>query len=71
LGFELRVSTCKVLLYCLSHASRPFHCGYFEDRVSLFAQASVDYDPHCKIMLPAAVGMTGMHHHAWLFLGSH
>jgi hypothetical protein len=34
----------RQVLYCLSHASSPFHTGYFGDRVLLFAQAGVDLD---------------------------
>jgi hypothetical protein len=39
-GFTL----AKQVLYCLSHVLRPFSSGYFGDRVSLFTQASLDYD---------------------------
>jgi hypothetical protein len=37
-GFALR----RQVLYHLSHTSNPFHSVYFGDRVSLFAQASLD-----------------------------
>jgi hypothetical protein len=40
--------------------------GYFEDRVSLFAQASLDH-VSC-FMVSAMVGMTGAHHHIHLFI---
>jgi hypothetical protein len=33
-------------LYLFSHAASPFWSDYFGDRVSLFAQASLDVYPH-------------------------
>jgi hypothetical protein len=32
-------------LYCLSHAFNPFCSGYFGDKISLFAHASLDDHP--------------------------
>jgi hypothetical protein len=32
-------------LYCLSHTSSPYYSGYFEDKFSLFAQASLHCGP--------------------------
>jgi hypothetical protein len=48
----------------LSHVSSPFCCGYFGDRVLLFAQASLDFD---LLKFPALPGMTGMHYRGQLF----
>jgi hypothetical protein len=55
-------------LYHLNHTSRPFCFGYFENRVSLLPQASLDCGTPSYFRLPTAVaGRTGMHHHIELF----
>jgi hypothetical protein len=38
-------SLARKALYSLSYTSTPFCFGYFWDRVSLFAQASLDHEP--------------------------
>jgi hypothetical protein len=52
-------------LKCLSHNSSLFFFAYFGDRVSLSAQVAYQSS---YFRLPAAAGMTGMHHHAQLLV---
>jgi hypothetical protein len=69
-SFSTGVSTqCFVfdrkVLYHLSNSASPFCSGYFGDRGSLFAQASLDGDPP-SLGFPSA-GMIGMHRHTQHF----
>jgi hypothetical protein len=41
----------RQVLYRLSRTPSPFCSGYFEDRVSLFAQVSLDYDSGLGFLL--------------------
>jgi hypothetical protein len=52
---ELRASFMLMTqaLYCLNHASSPLCSGYFGDRISLFAQTSLDSDPPILSFLPS------------------
>jgi hypothetical protein len=54
-------------LYGLSHTSSTFSSGYLRDRVSLFAQASLDLIL-LHLSLPTISGISDGHHHTQLFL---
>jgi hypothetical protein len=60
-GFVL----ARLVLYYLSHAPSLFHSGYFGNRVSLFAQASLDHDLPFSYFPPIA-GMTDLCHYSHL-----
>jgi hypothetical protein len=51
LEFELSFMLANQALYHLSHTSSPFCSDYFGDGVLLFAQTSLDYDPHILCFL--------------------
>jgi hypothetical protein len=53
--------------YCLSHTFSPFFCGCFGDRVSLFAQASLDSDPPILCFLMLLSWQAGIIHPAFFY----
>jgi hypothetical protein len=58
----------RQVLYHCSHAHGPFCFSYFSGRVSNFLpRTDLDYDPFTYVS--QVVGITGMHHHAWLVCG--
>jgi hypothetical protein len=64
--FELKASWLLDSFSTTGGTSLAFFCyGYFGDRVSLFAQKSLDHDP--SNLFPAVAGMTGACHHTQRF----
>jgi hypothetical protein len=61
LGLNSVLCIARQALFHLSQTSSPFYSGYFRDKVSLFARASLDHSPSTS-RLPTVTGMTGVHH---------
>jgi hypothetical protein len=51
-GLNSGLCICRQAFYCWSHISSPFCSGYFGYRLSLFVQASLDYNPTISCFTP-------------------